>query len=138
MIQHELNELSTTRRDLRKFGLLVGGVCLLLAGWTLFRHKPIWPYLLTPGALLFVLGLVLPRSLLWVYRAWMAIAFTLGLIVSTIVLTLFYFLVMTPIGLLARLFGKDFLSLKMDRQSKTYWLPRERPVATAAEYEQQF
>jgi hypothetical protein len=95
----DLQQLSTRTRDLRKFGLVVGGVFLLLGGWFLFRNKPAGPYFLTPGVLLVVFGLVAPRSLKIVYIAWMSLAFTMGLLVSTVVLTIFYFLVITPIGI---------------------------------------
>lgn len=139
MIREELKHLSTTPRDLRKFGLLVGGVFALLGGWFLFRHKPVGPYLLAPGALLMLLGLVLPRILRPIYIAWMAMAFVLGLIVSTILLTLFFFLVITPTGLIARLLGKDFLSRKLDRRATSYWLPRDRTTARPpSDYERQF
>jgi len=45
----DLQQLSTTTRDLRKFGLVVGGVFLLLGGWFLFRHNAVGPYFLMPG-----------------------------------------------------------------------------------------
>ena len=139
MIQNDLEELSTTTRDLRKFGLLVGGVFLLLGGWALFRHKPAWPYLVTPGVLLVVPALALPRALKPVYLAWMALAFTLGVIVSTVILTVFYFIVITPLGVAGRLFGKDFLSEKLDPRARSYWLPRDRStVRQPADYEKQY
>ena len=139
MIREELRQLSTTPRDLRKFGLAVGAVFLLLGLWCLFRHKPAWPYLLSPGALLVVFGLVVPRALHPVYLGWMAMAFALGLIISTVLLALFFFLVITPVSLLARLFGKDFLSLRLDRAAASYWLPRERGAPRQpADYEKQF
>lgn len=56
---------------------------LLLGGWFLFRNKPAGPYFLTPGVLLVVFGLVAPRSLKIAYIAWMSLAFTMGLLVST-------------------------------------------------------
>ena len=139
MIQKELQQLSTTTRDLRKFGLMVGGVFLLLGGWFLFRHKPAGPYFLAPGILLVLIGLVAPRRLKAVYVAWMGAAFALGLVVSTVVLTLFYFLIITPLALVGRLSGKDFLSEKLDPQAKSYWLPRDRSAARRpADYEQQY
>jgi hypothetical protein len=134
----EIKSLSTKTRDLRKFGLLVGGVFLVLGGLTLWRQKPIAPWLLTPGVILFFLGLILPRSLKLIYIGWMAMAFALGLIVSSILLTIFYYVVVTPIGLVARLVGKDFLSLKLDSKAQSYWVPRDKTVHTAANYEQQF
>jgi hypothetical protein len=139
MIREELRQLPTTPRDLRKFGLVVGGVFLLLGLWFLLRHKPVWPYLLSPGVLLTVFGLLAPRALRPVYLGWMAMAFALGLVVSTVLLTLFFFLVITPVSLMARLFGKDFLSLRLNPASTSYWLPRERRAPRqVADYERQF
>jgi hypothetical protein len=137
-MQDELKSLSTTTRDLRKFGLLVGGVFLVLGSIALWRHKATAPWLLTPGVLLFGFGLILPRSLKTVYVGWMSFAFALGLVVSTVLLTIFFYVVITPIGLIARIAGKDFLSLKMQPNVQSHWLTREKPVQTAAEYEQQF
>jgi hypothetical protein len=139
MIRGQLQELSTTKRDLRKFGLTVGGVFLLLGGLFLWRHKPAWIYFLTPGALLAVLGLVVPRGLKGIYLAWMTLAFTIGLIVSTLVLTVCYFLVITPLALVGRLLGKDFLSEKLDPNAESYWLRRDRSVAgQPSDYEKQY
>ena len=139
MLHQELQELSTTPRDLRKFGLMVGGVFLLLGGWLVYRHKGIGPYLLAPGVPLFLLGALAPRWLKKPYLAWMGLAFTLGLIVTTVLLSVFYFVVITPFGLAARAFGKDFLSRKFEPQAATYWITRERPAAqNPADYERQF
>jgi hypothetical protein len=137
-MQEELKSLSTTTRDLRKFGLMVGGVFLLLGGLALWRHKWTASWLLTPGIVLFGLGALWPRALKLIYIAWMGLALGLGLLVSSILLTVFFYLVITPIGLIARLAGKDFLSLKLEPMAKSHWHAREKPVVTAAEYEQQF
>jgi hypothetical protein len=139
MILEELQQLSTTRRDLRKFGLTVGGVFALLGALFLFRHKPAWPYFVIPGAVLLLCGLVAPRLLKGIYIAWMALAFTLGLIASTLVLSICYFLIITPLAFIGRLFGKDFLSQKLDPQAKSYWLRRERSgPSQPADCERQF
>jgi hypothetical protein len=139
MIREELKQLSTTPRELRKFALLVGGVFAALGAWFLFRHKPAGPWFVGPGALLVLLGLAAPKTLKPVYLGWMAMAFLLGIVVSTVLLTLFYYLVITPIGLAAQLMGKDFLSRKLDRAAGSYWLPRDRSVPRKpADYEQQF
>lgn len=124
MIREELKELKAGPAELRKFGFLVGGVFALLGLWCLLRHKPIYPLLLAPAIPLLLLGAVRPRSLRLIYLGWMAMAFTLGAIVSTLLLAVFFYLVITPVGLLARGFGRDFLSRKLDRQAGTYWMPR--------------
>jgi hypothetical protein len=139
MIREELKQLATTPRDLRKFGLTVGAVFVLLGAWFLYRHKPAWPYTLPPGIALLTLGLVAPRSLKPIYIGWMAMAIALGLAMSTVVLTVFFYLVVTPTGLAARLAGKDFLSLKLDRRAQSYWIKKApTPHKQAADYEQQY
>ena len=132
-------QLSTTTRDLRKFGLMVGGVFVLLGGLFLFRNKPAGPYFLIPGVVLVFFGFVAPRALKVVYIAWMSLALTMGLLVSTVVLTLFYFIVIPPLALVGRLFGKDFLSEKLDPNAKSYWLARDRSrIRKPVDYEQQY
>lgn len=139
MIAQELRELKTDRSDLKKFGLLVGGVFTLLGAWFFFRKKPFYLYALVPGAILMLLGVLVPHLLRRVYMAWMAMALVLGLIVSTVLLSLLYFLVITPIAILARLAGKDFMARAFPGQTPSYWIPRtgNRPV-DAKEYEQQY
>ena len=139
MIQDDLQKLSTKTVDLRKFGLMVGGAFFLLGGWLLLRHKVAAPYFLAVGLLLGVSGLVAPRALKIVYIAWMSLALTMGLFISTLILTLFYFLVVTPLGLTGRLFGKDFLSEKLDLNAQSYWFRRDSSKSqTAADYERQY
>jgi len=137
-IREDIQQLQTDPATLRKFGLMVGGVLLLVGGLFLWRQKAIGPWLFWPGVPLVLLGAVLPRSLKYAYVAWMSLAFVLGFIVAHVILTLFFYLVVTPIGLAARLSGKDFLSLKLDRNARSYWLPRTDKPQSAADYERQF
>jgi len=137
-IRDDIRQLKTSPRELRKFGLVVGAVFALLGVLFLLRHKAHWPYFLWPGGVLVVLGAILPRALKWVYVAWMSVAFVLGFVMAHVILTLFFFLIITPIGLVARLFGQDFLSLKLDRGARSYWLPRDKKLKSPAEYERQF
>jgi hypothetical protein len=139
MIRNELKGLDTGERALRRFGLLVGGVFLLIAAWFWYRQKPYaaWPaYVGTP---LVALGLCFPSALRGAYLAWMAGALALGLAVTTMVLTLFYYLVITPAGLLARCLGRDFLSRRWDPQAPSYWLQRGPSAPKVpADYEKQY
>lgn len=138
MINREIEQLSISPRNLRKFGLLVGGVFFLLGSWFLYRHKAVWPYFLTPGALLILGGLIVPGSLKHVYVAWMSLGLALGFVVSNVILTVFYYLILTPVGLIARLCGQDFLSLKPNPAATSYWVMKPAAVRSAQEYEQQF
>ena len=137
-IRQDIQELKTGARDLRKFGLLVGGVAIALGVIFLLRHKAGYPFLLWPGLVLVVLGAIWPRVLKYPYIAWMTMAFALGFVMSRVILTVFFFLLLTPIGLLARLFGKDFLSRKWDRQAASYWIPCKAETKSPESYQQQY
>ena len=137
-IHADLKKLKTGARDLRKFGLEVGGVFILLGVLLLLRHRSTYLSFLCAGALLTASGVIWPRALKYVYIAWMALAFTLGSIMSNVILTLFFFLFVTPIGLLARLFQKDFLARKWDKQAASYWIQCGKEIKTAKSYERQF
>jgi hypothetical protein len=137
-VREDLKQLRTSPRDLRKFGLMVGGVFAALGLLFLWRNKTFYPWCLWPGAVLMAFGAVLPRALKWIYIAWMSVAFVLGFVMAHVILTLLFFLMITPIGLLARLAGKDFLGLKLDREAKSYWIAREQKARSPVDYERQF
>ena len=92
-IREDIKQLKTGDRDLRKFGLMVGGVFVAIGLLFLWRHPGRSPYFFWPGGTLMVLGLVLPRVLKWVYIAWMSVAFVLGFVMAHVILTLFFFLI---------------------------------------------
>lgn len=138
MILEDIRELKTGERELRRFGLLVGGVFTALGILLWLRGRTWFPWLLAPGVVLMVVGSLFPRRLKQVYTVWMTLAIGLGFVVSTILLTLFFFLVITPVGLAARMVGQDFLRLKLDRKTSSYWISRERTGKTKADYERQF
>jgi hypothetical protein len=137
-IRDDIKQLKTSDRDLRKFGLMVGGVFAGLGLLFLWRHPGRSPFFLWPGGVLMVLGAILPRLLKWAYVAWMSAAFVLGFVMAHVILTLFFFLIITPIGLVARMFGQDFLSLKLDRAAPSYWIPHPRKSKSQPDYERQF
>jgi hypothetical protein len=137
-IQTDLKKLRTGAGDLRKFGVTVGAGFIFLGVLLLLRHRSSYVAFCGAGALLTAFGVIWPRALKYVYIAWMALAFTLGFVMSNVILTLFFFLFVTPIGLLARLFQKDFLARKWDKRAASYWIQHGSEVKTANTYERQF
>jgi hypothetical protein len=139
MLLDDIKQLKRGKSELRKFGLLVGGVFTVLGLLWLLRGKAHPSWLLAPGIALVALGATIPGILKPFYLVWMSLALVLGFIVSHVLLTVFFFLAITPIGVIARLTGKDFLRLKLQRDAKSYWIPRNRPAPkTPAEYERQY
>ena len=138
MIAQELKTLKTGKRELRNFGLLVGGVFLLLGLFFWYKGKTYDTVFFVVGAPLVVLGAIVPRILRPVFLVWMGLAICLGLVVSTILLAIFFYVVLTPVGWLARLSGKDFLQRKMHPPGESYWVKRESKEFEKASLEQQF
>lgn len=131
----ELQSLETSAKKLREFGFVVGGIFCLLSGFLFWRENAHAAIFLWPGVPLIILGAALPRILKYPYLAWMGLALVMGAIVSRILLTILFFLAVTPIGIITRLMGKRFLDLSFDRSQKTYWIKKQKPecVKTAAE-----
>lgn len=125
-VRDELKALDTSKKSLRNFGLTVGIIFILIAVWFFFRHKhPVLVYVLGAlGALLALGGAAVPAGLLKVYRAWMGFAFAMGWVVSRVILSLMFFLIIFPIGLAARLMGKEFIDLDMRKKKDTYWIKK--------------
>ena len=137
-ISADVKKLKTDASDLRKFGLTVGSVFVLFGVLFLLRHRSSSSYFLSIGMVLTAFGVIWPRALNYVYIAWMALAFTVGFVMANVILALFFFLFITPIGLLARLLRKDFIARKWDKQAASYWVQSGRETMTAKSYERQF
>lgn len=85
-----------------------------------------------------LLGFAAPAVLRPVHKLWMGLAFVLGWFMSRLILSLVYYLVLTPIGLAMRVRGKDFLNKKIDREASTYWIKRPKPEMGKERYERLF
>ena len=137
-IRQDIRELKTGPRDLRKFGLMVGGVFIALGFLFFLRHKSNYLFFVWPGVALIVFGAIAPRLLKYPYLAWMTVAFAIGFVMARILLTACFFFLVTPIALIARLFGKDFLSRKWQSQATTYWIQCEAAPKNPESYRAQF
>ena len=137
------HELAASHQEIetssdRSFGLVFAVVFALLAGYLGWRGHDWWPALLAPAAAFLVLALIRPTLLAWPNWLWTRLGLLLGAIVAPIVMGIIYFAVFTPMGLIARLIGKDFLRLRRDPAAPTYWLPRQDPQPTPERLRDQF
>ena len=110
-------------RQLRQFGL-IALLALPALGWLWSRNVSVVLSLAAIGGLLALLGLLAPRSLRLVFIGLSLAALPIGLIVSEIALAIIYYLVVTPVGMIARLTGRDRLELRFRREQQTYWRPK--------------
>jgi predicted permease len=138
MLKEEFKLIKESKKDLRKFGLTVGGVLVIIAVFLFYFEKPPAIYFAIIGALLISIGLIYPTILKPLNKGWMGLAIVLGFIMSRVILTIFFYIILTPISLLAKLFRKKFMVLKYDKSAKTYWEKRSTIHKKAIDYERQF
>ena len=125
----------------RSFGLLFGAVFALLAGYGwLFKGWSLFVALaLVAVALAFVLlGFVAPKVLRPLNWLWFQLGQLLGKVVSPVVLGAIFFLILTPVSLVSRLFGRDELRLKRKASQTSYWLDRAPPGPEPESFKNQF
>ena len=125
-----------TASEGRRFAFAVGGALLALAGIMAWRGGRMGPWVLGPiGAALVVAGAAVPTRLGPVQRAWMAFAAAISKVTTPIVMGVLYFAVITPAGLVARVFG--FNPLTRSRTPTSVWV-RRAPGARRGDLERQF
>lgn len=122
----------------RAFGLTIGIVLAAVGAGSYLLGGSHGAWWLGAGAGFALAGLVQPRLLGPLNRAWFRFGLLLHRIVSPVVLGLMFFAVIAPIGLLMRLLGKRPLNLRFDRDAPTYWVHRDPPGPAADSFKDQF
>ncbi len=110
--------------ELRKFGITLGVVFGLLALVFWLRGRACFLYIFILSALFLICALCAPRLLKHVHKVWMTFGMSVGWVMTRVILSILFYLVVTPTGLIARLFGKDFLDIKYDKNAKSHWIPK--------------
>jgi len=140
MLREEIKNIKSGKNELRKFGITVGIAVGMLGGLLFWKHKDYYYYFLVISFVLIFLGISIPVALKPLQKAWMAIAVIMGWFMTRVILSILFSLVFTTIGILARLFGKDFLDITFNKNSSlnSYWVIREKSQCEKSSYEKQF
>jgi hypothetical protein len=131
-------EHNPSRRQLTVFGLLwlvFFGILGATAWWkngSFVAPSVFWAI----GTLVPALGLIWPEVLRIVYLLATYVSFPIGFVVSYVILAVVYYIVLTPIGLIMRLFGYDPMQRSFDHSAKTYWSPRKQDESTEQYFRQ--
>lgn len=120
-----LMEVSEKKNDLRKFGIVMAVPLGIFSVLFFLKGRPAAPFFVGTALFFLVAGLFLPMVLAPIHKVWMKFAEILSRIMNRVVLTLVFFIIITPIGLIMRLLGKDLLNKKYDPNLSTYWQPIE-------------
>ncbi len=120
--------LNITSKELREFGLITSGLFIFFFGflipWIWNLQWPIWPWMI--AFILSSLALVVPGALKPIYVVWIRFAEILGWVNTRIILTLIFFFIFLPFGLVMRIFN-DPMSRRLDKKLKTYRIESKQP-----------
>ena len=114
----------------KSFGILFFVVFLGLGLWPLTNDNNLNIYLIIISIIFLILGLLKSKLLSPLNSFWIKFGELLGKIIAPMVMAIIYFLILTPISLIVRLFGKDLLGLKFSKQLKTYWIKRKKDLGS--------
>jgi saxitoxin biosynthesis operon SxtJ-like protein len=121
MIEKSTTELTANEKDLKNFGFIMGGFILIIFGVIplfFFKVKLIIPWLIS---ICFILAsLIKPLALKSIYKVWMKFGYVMHSITTPILLGIVYYFVLTPIGLIKRIFDKDAMGLDFQSDKMTY------------------
>lgn len=138
MILKEIKKIKSTKKELKEFGIVIGIILTLLGGLLWWRGREYYVYFLIFSPIFLILGLLLPQVLKPIQIVWMILAAILGWVMTRVILTILFYFIITPTGLLMKLIGKDVLSLKFNRNADSYWVSKEKPSFDKKNYEKQF
>jgi hypothetical protein len=138
MLLDEIKNIKSSKSDLRKFGLSVGIVLGLLGGALWWKGRDSYPYFLVVAAFLVSSGMIFPSVLKPLQKVWMTFAVVMGWIMTRVILTVAFYMVITPVGMILRILGKDFLNRSFEKDASTYWVAKSDEVSSKNTYEKQF
>ena len=110
----------------RNFGIVFFIIFLLISLWPLLNNEDFKSWSLVVSIIFLILGMLNSRFLSPLNMIWFKFGIFLGKIVSPLIMGVIFFFVVTPIGLLMRVFNKDLLNLKINNKN-TYWIKKTEP-----------
>ena len=139
-ISKEIKALDTSSKEIRKFGLVIAIALGAIGSFVYVKsgNFDVVGWLWGIGLLFLILGFILPSILRPVYRIWMLLAFFIGGIVSRVILTVLFYVVLTPTALVLRLFGKDVLDQRFEKDRESYWIKKDLSDHTKDQYRKMY
>ena len=117
MITEDIRAIKSGTRELRQFGITIAAALCIVGGWLWWKESQWYSYLFLMAAAVLATALLFPRLLKPFQKSWMVLGLCMGLVVTGVLMTILFCLVVTPLGLLMRLRGRDPLNRSFDRES---------------------
>ena len=117
--------MKSKKNSNKSFGFLFFLVFLTIGLWPLMSSESIRIWSIFLSIVFLLLGIVNSKILNPFKKGWIKLGELLGRIIAPVVMFVIFFLIVTPIGLLMRLLGKDIINLKFNKKIKSYWMTRK-------------
>lgn len=134
----EFKNIQKDKKSIRDFGLLIGCILLVIAGYLFYKSRDLNIHLISLGFSFIASGFILSPILKPVYLLWMYFAIILGFIMTRLILGLVFYFIVSPIGIIGKIFGKEFLELKKSPVNNSYWNFKDKDINDQSELERQF
>lgn len=126
-------------REATRFAVILTGLLLAVSAFSWYRDHPRRAVgLLVAAGIVLLIGLALRPLWLRFFRLWMKLAEGLSWVMTRVLLSVFFYGILTPVGLVMRLLGKAPMDLAWKDGRETYWIDRSETEATLERYEKQF
>ena len=113
----------------KSFGILFFIVFLIIAIWPVLSSEAVRIWALIISVVFLILGIINSKILTPLKKGWIKLGEILGRVIAPIIMGFIYFIIITPIGILMRLIGKDLLNTKFNKD-KSYWIKRAKNIET--------
>ena len=134
----EMKNIKIGKKDIRSFGIIFGIIFLIIAGLLFYKEKDSFQLFIYMASSFIGISLVIPVILKPIYLVWMIFSVILGWFMTRLILSLLFYLIITPIGLVLRLMGKDLLELRKKEVQDSYWNMRNSEKEQNQNYEKQY
>ena len=114
----------------RNFGLLFFAVFVILGLWPLKNGESLNFYFIIASVVFLILGLLNSKLLSPLNKSWIKLGEILSIIIAPIVMALVYFVILTPVSIIVRIFGKDLLGVKFNKTINSYWIKRKKNLGS--------
>ncbi len=115
------------KKDIRNFGLFLTALMGILGGISFYKQGGAWPYLWGVAGYALITSLFIKPALKPVFKGAMWLGLKINWFMTRVILTIFFILVVTPVGLFMRITRKDLMGAKYDPNAQSYWQPPKRP-----------
>ena len=128
-----------TKKDIKTFGYGLTGFLAILGAINLYKgNSNIYYYFFSAGFIALIISIIRPYTLMFLYKPMMLFAHAIGWFNTQVLLSLIFFLLISPISLILKIIKKDLLDIGIDKDCKSYWNEVSLKIKEKSDYEKQF